>query len=140
MKVSPKEFAPLLRTHGYRATEGRLSILHILAKAPRPLSIADIVTSLQGGADQSTVYRTIEALADSGIIRPVDMQHSHTHYELSGEAHHHHLICKSCGKVEDVEKCNVAKIEHHVLKRAKYFSVIKDHSLEFFGLCKKCAA
>jgi len=85
------------------------------------------------------MYRALEALIEVGIVRQIDMQHAHAHYELvAGEKHHHHLICKHCSKVEDVESCDIADIECTVLKKSKSFASIQNHSLEFFGLCKKC--
>ena len=135
------QFVRMLRESGYRATPGRLSLLQVLAKAEHPMAIHEIVAQLGTQMNQATVYRALEALADVGIVRRVDLQHAHAHYELSaGERHHHHLICRGCGLVEDVESCDVSVIAHTVLKGSKKFAAIHDHSLEFFGLCKKCSA
>jgi Fe2+ or Zn2+ uptake regulation protein len=134
-----EKFSMLLREGGYKATQSRLSLLQVLAKADKPLSIASIVKEVGSSVNQATLYRAVEALADVGIIRRIDMQHPHMHYELAGgKKHHHHLICKKCGRIEDVENCDVTEIEHAVLKKSKHFSVIQTHSLEFFGLCIKC--
>ena len=140
MKARTKEqLATLLRETGHKVTPGRLSLLQVLAKADSPLSINEIVTKLKSEMNQATIYRAVEALADVGVIRRVDMQHAHTHYELSaGEKHHHHLICKMCGVTEDVERCDIEMIEKSVLRRSKNFASIKEHSLEFFGYCRKC--
>jgi Fe2+ or Zn2+ uptake regulation protein len=141
MNVTEKNnFATLLRQSGHKVTERRLSLLQVLAKADKPLAITDIIIELKSAMNQATIYRAVEALADVGILRRVDMQHAHTHYELAlGGKHHHHLICKNCGKVEDVERCDVLAIEKNVLKKSKFFAQISDHSLEFFGFCTKCA-
>lgn len=136
-----KHFALLLRESGFKATPGRLSLLSVLAKSDRPLSIGSICSELKGNLNPTTVYRALEALADVGIVRRVDMGHDHADYELTeGEKHHHHVICKKCDDVEDVDVCDAKEFERVVLKRAKRFAAIGDHSLEFFGLCKKCAA
>lgn len=132
-------FKELLRGNGYRVTPGRLSLLQVLAKADRPLAIHDIVHELGARLNQATVYRALEALVGVDIVRRVDMQHVHAHYELSSkEIHHHHLICKKCGQVEDVERCDVTDIERTVLRKSKSFAAVHSHSLEFFGLCHKC--
>ncbi len=140
MKSSPSPFAALLREKGYKATPSRLSLLQILARADAPLSIPEILKHSDDGLTQATVYRALESLIDVRIVRRIDVGHTHAHYELeSVEKHHHHLICKTCGKMEDVERCDIEDIEKSVLKKSTNFAMIKDHSLEFFGYCKKCA-
>lgn len=138
-EVSKEHFSALLRQNGHKATPGRLSLLLLLAKADRPLAIHDIILYSKGGLNQATIYRALDSLLSVGIVQRVDMQHAHAHYELAlGAKHHHHLICKQCGRVEDVEHCDVSAIEQAVLKKSKLFASIQTHSLEFFGLCKKC--
>ncbi len=141
MTVEQKtQFATLLREHGHKATPGRLSLLQVLHTADTPLSIPEILKRLRGEINQATVYRALESLSDVGMVRRIDMHHAHAHYELAiGNKHHHHLICKHCGKIEDVPHCDVSDIERTVLKKSKSFAMIQDHSLEFFGLCKKCS-
>jgi len=139
-EVTKEYLAAMLRKSGHKATPGRLSLLLVLAKADRPLAIHDIIDASKKGLNQATIYRALESLLDAGIVRRVDMQHAHAHYELSeGAKHHHHLICKRCGRVEDVEHCDERTIEQAVLKKSKAFASIQTHSLEFFGLCKKCS-
>ncbi len=134
------QWSTLLRESGHKATPGRLSLLQVLHAADTPLNIPEILKRLKGGINQATVYRALESLSDVGMVRRVDMQHAHAHYELAvGNKHHHHLICKYCGKIEDVEHCDVNAIEATVLKKSTSFATIQSHSLEFFGLCKKCA-
>ena len=141
MTTQEKEYTLLLRTHGYRVTLGKLSLLETLAKSKRPLATQDIVHEMQGSLNQGTIYRALESLVNAGIVRRVDMQHAHAHYELAANrAHHHHLICKKCGRVEDIEQCDVTAIEKKVVKKSAAFASITEHSLEFFGLCKKCSA
>ncbi len=135
-----QRFSDILREHGHRATPGRLSLLQVLHAADAPLAIPEILKRLKGAIDQATIYRALESLSEVGIVRRVDMHHAHAHYELTtGSKHHHHLICKQCGKIEDVKHCDVSAVEAHIIKKSKSFRLIEDHSLEFFGICKTCA-
>ncbi len=139
-EASVKHFAFLLRENGHKATPGRLSLLQVLAKANHPLAIHEIIDALGGSVNQATVYRALESLREVSIVHRVDMQHEHAHYELvNTEKHHHHLICKKCGRTEDVDQCDAKEIEKSVLKKSKSFATIEHHSLEFFGICNKCA-
>jgi Fur family transcriptional regulator, ferric uptake regulator len=134
------QYLPLLRQAGLKATPGRLSILAVLDKSKKPLSVKDLKNKLKADdVDLATIYRTMEALAKHNMVRLVNFQHGHNHYELTDKnRHHHHLICEKCGKVVDISKCNTSKIEQEVRSLGN-FAKINSHSLEFFGLCKTCA-
>ncbi len=132
-------FRTALRGVGFRATPGRLAVLHVLKSAHEPLSIREVKKLLQVRIDQVTVYRILYSLAEAGLIRRVDFQHRHAHYELADAADHHHLICTSCGTIEDFSGCDFDEIAKDALRKSKAFAEITQHSLELFGLCTKCA-
>lgn len=127
-----------LRTAGFRATPGRVAILEILSKESKPLTVEELNKKLHKKLNNVTLYRAIKSLIASNILRRVDLQHGHAHYELALE-HHHHAVCKNCGIVENIEVPHPPSPEKDALKVTKKFSIINDYSLEFFGLCKKCA-
>ena len=130
----------LLRAARLKVTPARQDVLRILGNARWPLSVRMIAGMLGPAADQVTAYRTLEVLAAAGIVRSVDLGHGHAHFELvAGREHHHHLVCESCGAIEDVASCGDRTLERAVLKRSKSFASIRTHALEFFGLCAKCA-
>lgn len=130
-----------LRAAGLRATPGRSKILTVLAKETQPLSIESIRARTGNTLNSVTLYRALEALADAGIVTRADMQHGHAHYELSaGRKHHHHVICRDCGRVEDIEATHATQPEREALRRTKGFASIDDYALEFFGTCVRCAS
>lgn len=137
-----EQYRPLLKEAGLKVTPERVSVLQVLEKAKSPLSVKEIKLKLGRSnadkkVDQATIYRTLDALLKNNVVRPVNFQHDHNHYELVDESHHHHLICEGCGKVVDVSKCDTTKLEQEV-KTAGGFAKINHHALEFFGLCKPC--
>lgn len=135
--VSAKE---LLRSVGQRATPGRVALLGVLDRSTKPLSIRAISEKMRPSLDQATLYRALEALTHAGVVRRVDFQHDHAHYELAaGKTHHHHLICQQCGTVEDIEQCIGEKLTQEILKNSTKFKTIKNHSLEFYGTCNRCS-
>jgi Fur family transcriptional regulator, ferric uptake regulator len=137
--ISKQGFESILHDNGFKATPGRVAILKTLKRIGRPISISRIHEEIGQGTDQATVYRAVEALVGSGIIRRVDLQNVHGDYELaeSGD-HHHHLVCEKCGRIEKVIDCEPGDIEKSVLKGSRNFKEIRSHSLEFFGLCNGC--
>lgn len=131
-------FKQMLRKSGYRATPSRIAILEAFKRSRRPMSTQEIMKEINGSADQATVYRTIRSLKMKGIIKQIDLRHNHAHYELADLAEHHHLICIRCGRVEDVHRCGVEVMESSVLRSSKHFVEIRQHALEFYGVCRSC--
>lgn len=133
-------FPTLLREKGFKATNARLALLDVLKKANRPLSTPEIVKRLEAYSDQSTVYRGLDSLSEIGMIRRVEMGHTHAHYELAiGGLHHHHIICKACHQTEDISDCTMETREQSILGHSQRFARIESHALEFFGICNHCA-
>ena len=131
----------LLRSAGLRATQPRLRVLSILDESKYPLSVADIARTLKSPTvDQVTVYRTLETFVQAGIVQHLELHQGRSFFELATREHHHHLVCRSCGKVEDVEGCDMEHFEKKVAKRSKNFDSVSSHALEFFGDCKECVS
>lgn len=129
----------LLHSVGLKATPARIAVLELLKKTSKPLSIKSIQSKLaKEEIDQATLYRIVSSLVEKEIIREVDLKHGHGHYELATSSHHHHIICKKCGKIQDID-CDTTQIEKEVLKQSGFKS-ISNHSLEFFGTCKSCSS
>lgn len=140
-KEKKDDFRQLLRKSGHKVTPSRLAILAAFRKVKEPLSAQNIIDLLPRDAriDQATVYRTLKSLKEKGIIRPIDLRHNHAHYELVDVVDHHHIICLRCGRIEKVEHHNVETMERTIMQNAKHFAEIKQHTLEFYGVCKTCA-
>lgn len=136
---SKYSFPTLLTQAKLKITKPRLAILSVLYATKTPLTAQEIHTKThQHKIDQATVYRNLETLTQSGLVRLVNFQHDHKHYELASNNHHHHAICQNCGKVVDISKCDLTTLEKQV-KKISAFTKINHHALEFFGLCKKCS-
>ncbi len=134
--------------NGYRITEPRQAILKVLNKTAGHLSVEDIyhqVHKRYSNIGLTTVYRTVGLLENMGIVRKLDFGDGRARYELSKgpqAIHHHHLICKNCGKVIDYKEYldNELKFVNKVegLLEKKYNFKIDSHQLSFYGLCEKC--
>lgn len=136
--VKLQQYKSLLHDMGFKATPARLSVIGLFHKAQKPLSISAVQNHLKTASiDLATIYRIIKALEKQKLIKQVDFQHGHAHYELATRKHHHHLICQKCGKVVDISKCDTSGLEKQALKIGG-FTKINSHSLEFFGICRAC--
>ena len=133
----------ILSSARIRITGQRLAILKVLQKESRPVSVERIRKELPS-VNSSSVYRTVELLVEKGLASRINTGSAHASYELiSGRKHHHHVVCTGCGDLEDVDAgqdCPAGKIERRVLSHSEKFTAVSSHSMEFFGLCRKCEA
>jgi Fe2+ or Zn2+ uptake regulation protein len=116
-------------------------LLEILLSFGKPLSAKGILEQIEKkikNTDQVTVYRTLKTLSEKGIVHSVHWGGDALLYEISRE-HHHHMVCTSCGDIEDFHECDFDKISKNILRGSKKFSHIMRHSFELFGLCSCCS-
>ncbi len=128
-----------LREKGFRRSLAREEILSVLVSASKPVSVFDILEILSRKRrvfNKTTLYREMEVLKKEGHVKEVFFRNDTALYELVGE-HHHHLVCTSCGDVRDVYLEESLDQEERKLERREHFTIF-DHSLEFFGRCKRC--
>jgi Fur family ferric uptake transcriptional regulator len=136
------------RGRGYRLTIPRQAILEVLGKAEKHLSAEDVylkVHKIYPNIGLTTVYRTLEILVQMGVISRFDFGDGRARYELvegPEKEHHHHLICVKCKRVinysefMEAEKEFLKQVEKGLSK--KYNFIIKNHVIQFYGLCDKC--
>lgn len=137
MTKAPSDTAGILRDAGLRATSQRIALFVALRQARHPQSVEGLVAGSRNAFDIATAYRILEAFQEAGLARRIDLAQGRALYEAAG-AHHHHAVCVSCGRIEDVEACLPKGLDAAV-KKASGFARIDEHALEFFGTCAACA-
>lgn len=128
----------LLKSFKLKATPARVALLDALRAANKPLDAAGLLGKLGGRADRVTLYRNLETLEKTGLIKKLSFGKNRSFFEPGNLRHHHHLICTGCGKVRGVPGCSVAGQEKRLAARRDFIKIF-NHSLEFFGLCRECA-
>ena len=137
--IHTKAFQSALRGKNLKATPGRLAVLDIFAHRDKPLSIKELKKLIgANGPDIATLYRNTESLTAEGMLVRVNLGAKNAAYELASRGHHHHLICSSCGLINDITIVSHPGLNAQALAQTKDFSSVSGHSLEFFGICKKC--
>jgi Fe2+ or Zn2+ uptake regulation protein len=132
-----------LRAAGQRYTAKRRALVEALVTASTPATLPDLVAGDPALASSST-YRNLAVLEHAGVARRVITEGEFARFELAEDltAHHHHLICSSCGRVEDVTVPDVleATIDRSLdrLARGAGFATVS-HRLDLVGLCRRCA-
>jgi Fur family ferric uptake transcriptional regulator len=136
-----KEISAELRKRGFKLTPQRKAIITVLGNCSEHLTPADIYARLHKkypGIGLVTVYRTLELLQESGLLCEVhigDSCRSYLKRQRPGE-HHHHLVCRDCGRVADFKDCELECLKER-LEKETGFSISR-HLLEFMGLCPQC--
>jgi Fe2+ or Zn2+ uptake regulation protein len=133
-----------LHAAGQRMTMNREALLVALAAAPRPLTMTEILEARPNLAT-SSAYRNLVVLEQAGAVHRLVTSNDFARYELAEglTEHHHHLVCTSCGAVEDVHAPDV--LEESVrraaasIQRRTGFRVDR-HRVDLLGLCERCFA
>ena len=124
-----------------RTTKQRSAVGAVLAEAEGFHSAQDLHAMLRDRGERvglTTVYRTLQSLADAGevdVMRPPGGEHL---YRRCSQGHHHHLVCRSCGRAVEVEGPAVETWAEKVAARHGFVHV--SHTVEIFGTCQACAA
>jgi len=130
--------APLLKKHGLKSTKPRQRVLSVLARLKRPATAKEIYRAIGvRNNDLATVHRILISCERLGIVRATSFNDKSRWYDLSaGHEHHHHLFCTRCKTIDDLSFCRLKYFKKAALQKNGF--EIFSHSLEFFGLCRKC--
>lgn len=132
--------AALLRHHGLQVTAQRLAVLRAVAERPHGTvnEIGALVRDQIGTVSPQAVYDALGALADSGIIRRIQPGGSPARYENRVGDNHHHLICRACGQMLDVD-CAVGFAPCLTASEDAGYE-IDEAEVIFWGRCPACSA
>ena len=128
-----------LREAGLRATRQRLTVLDALRERPDAVTAQDLHMELRQAGEPvglTTVYRTLTSLAESGLLDTFDRDGEQA-FRLCGDAHHHHLVCEVCNRVEEIAADEVERWVTSVADRHGY--QVTGHRADIFGICRTCA-
>ncbi|GAB3063944.1 fur family transcriptional regulator FurA1 [Intrasporangium mesophilum] len=136
---TPSEVEELLRQSSLRVTRPRLAVLSVLHAHPH----ADTDTIIRrvrdelGDVSHQAVYDVLRALTTAGLARRIQPAGSVARYETRVGDNHHHVVCRSCGVIADVDcavdetPCLTASDDHGF--------VIEQAEVTYWGLCPSCA-
>jgi Fur family ferric uptake transcriptional regulator len=99
------EAADVLRRHGMQVTAQRVAVLRAVSGRPHATAhdVATVVRTEIGSISRQAVYDALSALADNGLIRRIQPAGSPARFEDRVGDNHHHLVCRGCGRMDDVD-------------------------------------
>ena len=132
--------AELLRRHGIQVTAQRLAVLHAVARQPhiRADTVAEAVRAEIGAISLQSVYDALAVLVAEGLIRRIQPAGSPARFEDRVGDNHHHLICRVCGRMVDVD-CAVGSAPCLTAADDKGYEV-DEAEVVYWGRCPDCVA
>ena len=124
---------------GYRMTPQRMMIVAAIESAENHISAEDIfkqVVAKYPNVNVSTVYRTLELLERLGLVTKTEMGVGHIVYHPLEKGHHHHLICRECGTVINLDEAVLAPLKESLLRDYQFSAELRH--LGIMGLCADC--
>lgn len=130
--------AGVLREHGLQVTAQRLAVMRAVANGPHSTadSIVDVVTTEIGSISRRAVYDTVGVLVDKGVLRRIQPAGSAARYEDRVGDNHHHVVCRSCGRMDDVD-CAVGEAPCLTASDDAGYA-IDEAEVIYWGLCPDC--
>jgi Fur family ferric uptake transcriptional regulator len=140
--ITADKLIDALSDEGYRITNARRAVCEVVASShDEHLTAADIYSRARAQAgsrlDRSTVYRTLEALEDSGLLTHSHLGHGPSVYHLAEDAGHQHLICLRCGKTFTLPEVETRRLVEAIAGSTGF--VLDASHFALSGLCADCS-
>ncbi len=132
------DYVRFFHQQGFRVTPQRQLILDAICDGKGHTSFEEIHTRVRAKSSSislPTIYRNLDFLCSVGLVINLHIGNK-TYYEIVNKQPHHHLICRKCGRMDQVSHATVKSLFARI-KREYLFQVDVDH-LALFGLCRNC--
>ncbi len=135
----PADIGSKLTELGYRLTPQRMMVLSAIENSDNHISAEEIYAQViikYPHVNISTIYRTLELLKRLSLVTETDLGGGRVRYHLAEKGHHHHLICRQCGAIIDLEESVLSPLKNVLLREYKFIADLRH--LGIFGRCVKC--
>ena len=137
---APSNVESQLRAAGLRVTRPRIAVLAALGEHPHADtdSIINVVRANLGEVSHQAVYDVLRALTDAGLLRRIQPMGSVARYEARVDDNHHHVVCRSCGAIADVD-CAVGETPCLTAADDSGYEIVEAEVI-YWGRCPRCVA
>lgn len=133
-------FQEFLQRQGFKLTSERTALVREIFSTHYHFEADELLFKMKEKSvkiSRATVYRTLELLVKSGMVRRVHLGEDHYHYEhVTGNSHHDHLICTACGGVIEFHDEVLEQRQREICERKKFTPTF--HNLQILGVCDAC--
>lgn len=122
-----------------RMSHPRLLVFEALSTSESPISPQELYRDLMKKRRKiglTSIYRCLDLFESLGMVFKIVNGSSVKYKFCEMESHHHHVVCKTCGKVVEIDFCNISDWSEKVTESTGY--EVTDHQLNFYGFCKAC--
>ena len=136
----PGDIIGKLGEQGYRLTPQRMMILSAIENSDNHISAEEIyaqVVAKYPHVNISTVYRTLELLKRLGLVTETNLGGGRVRYHPTDKGHHHHIVCRECGAVIDLDESVLFPIRSVLLRDYEFIADLRH--LAIFGACMNCS-
>jgi len=129
----------VLQEKGYRLTPQRMMVIEALHSADGHISAEEIYEQLHNRypySNISTVYRTLELLKELNLVAETDFGEGRVRYHIAEKSHHHHLVCRTCGKIMDLDESVLYPLKDTLLRNYDFDADLRH--LAISGECSDC--
>lgn len=139
--MDQEQNATKLRQLRFKVTPQRLEVMQCLGDEQSYLSADEVWNRIKprlGSISLPTVYRILDELAENGVITRIFRSDRKQYYFLcSNQGHHHHFVCDSCRRVEDINLCCLEGVAQEIARNSG--GSVTSHILQINGLCGVCS-
>ena len=142
--IWPMAIAPFIRAlgeSGFRLTRPRRKVAELISSQAASFTAADLLADARRrglGIGRATVFRALDTFAELGVLERLELpdgEHAYVTCEPR-VVHHHHVVCRRCGRATEISGCDLAPWAQQVEERTGY--EVDMHRLQLFGLCPRC--
>ena len=129
----------VLQEKGYRLTPQRMLVIETLHNADKHISAEEINEQLRTRypySNISTVYRTLELLKELNLVMETDFGEERVRYHVAEKGHHHHLVCRRCGRIIDLEESILHLLKDALLRDYDFEADLRHVAIQ--GECNEC--
>jgi Fur family transcriptional regulator, zinc uptake regulator len=127
----------ILKENGFKETSKRNEILELFSKDDRYLTARDLLDVMQKdypSMSYDTVYRNLATFVSLGILEETELSgERHFRMHCESDRHHHHFICRDCGKIKEIHVCPMDMLGAELPAYE-----IDNHKFEIYGKCPEC--
>lgn len=137
--VEASEIVSAFEAAGYRLTAPRRALAALIASRAGHFTADELLGESRRrrlGVTRATIFRSLDVLADLGAVERLDLPSGEHAFVACEPAHHHHVVCSSCGRTTEVADPGIERIAEAIGRETGYR--IDAHRLELFGLCPSC--
>ena len=128
-----------LSRQGYRMTPQRLMIVSAIESSNDHISAEEVYSKVlekYPNVNISTVYRTLDLLEELGLVTKTDLGGGRVRYHPADKGHHHHLVCRDCGAIIDLDETALAGLKETLFRDYGFIADLRH--LGIWGRCVRC--